>query len=164
MLRPATRTFTRLSSTYRLRPATWSIATLIPPSESSSSDSELTSDTLAHLHQLSALPPNSDHESQQRTLKLLRNHLHFVRAVQSVDTAGVTPLARIEDEAEPTELTFEDVATTTEQGLYREKKLSPMGDTLWTPMALPKRKVGGFYAVDEKVTVEEVEEGEKEGR
>lgn len=89
-----------------LEKPSWSVRSLLPPSESASSSTsseaagveEITPQTLAHLLRLSALPPPSDPAEEASLLSTLRNQLHFVRSIQSVDTTGVPPLRAIRDE------------------------------------------------------------------
>ncbi|OTB11981.1 hypothetical protein K445DRAFT_26019 [Daldinia sp. EC12] len=82
--------------------STWSVRSLLPEpsSTSSSADTELeiTPQTLHHLLRLSALPPPSSPSEEALMLSTLTSQLHFVRAVRSVDTAGVEPLRAIHDE------------------------------------------------------------------
>ncbi|EGO56473.1 hypothetical protein NEUTE1DRAFT_65058 [Neurospora tetrasperma FGSC 2508] len=92
---------------------TWSVRSLLPPSSTPSSstqpeESEITPQTLHHLARLSALPPPSasDPASTTRLLSALHSHLHFVRAIQSVDTTDpsdqakeLAPLSSIRDES-----------------------------------------------------------------
>jgi Asp-tRNA(Asn)/Glu-tRNA(Gln) amidotransferase C subunit len=91
-----------------LEKPTWSVRSLLPPPGSTSSSSspspetagteEITPQSLAHLLRLSALPPPSDPAEEASLLATLRNQLHFVRSIQSVDTTGVPPLRAIRDE------------------------------------------------------------------
>ncbi|KAI1817138.1 hypothetical protein GGS20DRAFT_534744 [Poronia punctata] len=75
----------------------WSVRSLIAPSASTPTPS-ITSQTLHHLLRLSALPKPQTPEEESQMLGTLSSQLHFVRAIQSVDTAGVTPLRVIRDE------------------------------------------------------------------
>ncbi|ORY64367.1 uncharacterized protein BCR38DRAFT_485526 [Pseudomassariella vexata] len=91
---------------------TWSVRSLLPPSANdtstrtttsteNSTETEpepITSKTLRHLLRLSALPAPSSPEEEASMLSTLRSQLHFVRAIQSVDTTGVEPLRAIRDE------------------------------------------------------------------
>lgn len=89
-----------------LEKPSWSARSLLPPlastSVSTSSETaegeEITPQTLAHLLRLSALPPPSHPAEEASLLLTLRNQLHFVRSIQSVDTTGVSPLRAIRDE------------------------------------------------------------------
>lgn len=86
---------------------TWSARALLPSSSSSSSSSpstqetttEITPKTLHHLLRLSSLPPPSTPQEESALLNTLHTQLHFVRAIQAVDTTGVAPLTSIRDES-----------------------------------------------------------------
>ncbi|KAH7040745.1 uncharacterized protein B0I36DRAFT_14869 [Microdochium trichocladiopsis] len=80
---------------------TWSVRSLLPPPSDSSHplhDGEISSKTLHHLLRLSALPPPASPAEEEDMLKTLSSQLHFVRAIQQVDTTGVEPLRSIRDE------------------------------------------------------------------
>lgn len=101
---------------------TWSVRSLLPDSESAPSDTqskaatttstdskekpppqqpleqEVTREKLHHLLRLSALPLPKTPAEESKLLSSLRSQIHFVRAIQSVDTSHVTPLVAIRDE------------------------------------------------------------------
>ncbi|KAI1753860.1 hypothetical protein F4782DRAFT_73081 [Xylaria castorea] len=80
---------------------TWSVRSLLPSSDSptpSQSTTTITSKTLHHLLRLSALPAPQTPKEKSQMLATLSSQLHFVRAIQGVDTAGVAPLRVIRDE------------------------------------------------------------------
>ncbi|KAI0518216.1 hypothetical protein F5B22DRAFT_76976 [Xylaria bambusicola] len=81
---------------------TWSVRSLLPQSSStppsSSSSSSITPKTLHHLLRLSALPLPRTPDEEAQMLSTLSSQLHFVRAIQDIDTRGVTPLRAIRDE------------------------------------------------------------------
>ncbi|RYC53837.1 hypothetical protein CHU98_g12375, partial [Xylaria longipes] len=78
---------------------TWSVRSLLPPSSPSpSQQTTITPATLHHLLRLSALPLPQTPEEESQMLSTLSSQLHFVRAIQGVDTAGVSPLRVIRDE------------------------------------------------------------------
>ncbi|KAI2784097.1 hypothetical protein F4815DRAFT_268857 [Daldinia loculata] len=82
---------------------TWSVRSLLPEPSSltntdPSTEAEITPRTLQHLLRLSALPPPSSPSEEALMLSTLTSQLHFVRAVRSVNTAGVEPLRAIRDE------------------------------------------------------------------
>ncbi|KAF8252427.1 hypothetical protein K440DRAFT_658222 [Wilcoxina mikolae CBS 423.85] len=131
----------------------WSVSSLLPPS-STPTDTTITPAKLHHLLRLSALSPPSTLAAETSLLNSLHNHLHFVRAVQEVDTTDVPPLSRIEDEVSREEITWKAVNARGKKAYDREWRLGEQGDVEWDPMSLPKKKVGGFYVVDEKVTDE----------
>ncbi|KAI1737095.1 hypothetical protein F4680DRAFT_220367 [Xylaria scruposa] len=74
---------------------TWSVRSLLP---SSSQPNTITSKTLHHLLRLSALPLPQLQEEEAQMLATLSSQLHFVRAIQGVDTTDVAPLRVIRDE------------------------------------------------------------------
>ncbi|RWA05269.1 hypothetical protein EKO27_g9837 [Xylaria grammica] len=76
---------------------TWSVRSLLPPSTSEPSTT-VPPKTLHHLLRLSALPPPRTPDEESQMLATLSSQLHFVRAIQSVDTAGIEPLRAIRDE------------------------------------------------------------------
>lgn len=87
----------------------WSVRALLPTSSPSSSSptpqdtiTKITPKTLHHLLRLSSLPPPSTPEEESALLDTLHTQLHFVRAIQAVDTAGVAPLTSIRDESSTT--------------------------------------------------------------
>ncbi|KAI0439787.1 hypothetical protein F4803DRAFT_26137 [Xylaria telfairii] len=78
---------------------TWSVRSLLPSSSPSPSEATtITSKTLHHLLRLSALPLPQTPEEESEMLATLSSQLHFVRAIQGVDTTGVAPLRVIRDE------------------------------------------------------------------
>ncbi|KAI0459006.1 hypothetical protein F5B21DRAFT_375119 [Xylaria acuta] len=100
---PTTTTAPDLASL--LSQPTWSVRSLLPssssPTPSSSSQpttTTITSKTLHHLLRLSALPLPRTPGEESQMLATLSSQLHFVRAIQGVDTAGVAPLRVIRDE------------------------------------------------------------------
>ncbi|KAI0187187.1 DUF726 domain protein [Xylaria flabelliformis] len=74
---------------------TWSVRSLLPQA---SQPSTITSKTLHHLLRLSALPLPQSPEEESQMLATLSSQLHFVRAIQGVDTTDVAPLRVIRDE------------------------------------------------------------------
>lgn len=87
---------------------TWSVRSLLPSTDSTTSQSgvddadiaAITPQKLRHLLRLSALPPPSSTAEEERMLADLRAQLHFVRAIRLVDMTGVAPLRRIADETD----------------------------------------------------------------
>lgn len=123
----------------------WSVRTLLPSSDTSSTKSTptISPSTLAHLLRLSALPPPADPAS-------LHDHLHFVRYLTKVKTLGVVPIAAIRDEVHLAgEYSYEDVMGTEEQ--LDDAGVSDGGDVSWNAVDRAKRKVGSFFVVDEAV-------------
>lgn len=88
---------------------TWSVRSLLPPARpkdatspptaaAAQAEKEVTKEKLHHLLKLSALPLPKSTREESEMLKTLRDQVHFVRAIQSVDTTGVKPLITIRDE------------------------------------------------------------------
>ncbi|KAI3327992.1 hypothetical protein HD806DRAFT_345112 [Xylariaceae sp. AK1471] len=78
---------------------TWSVRSLLPPSTSTPTQSTpITPQTLHHLLRLSALPNPQTPAEESQMLATLSSQLHFVRAIQSVDTTNIMPLRAIRDE------------------------------------------------------------------
>ncbi|KLU91875.1 hypothetical protein MAPG_10824 [Magnaporthiopsis poae ATCC 64411] len=79
-------------------PTTTTTAATTTTTTTTTPDTTITPSHLHHLLRLSALPlPSSPHD-ENVMIHTLQSHLHFVRAVQAVDTRGVAPLRSIRDE------------------------------------------------------------------
>ncbi|TWU78669.1 hypothetical protein ED733_005753 [Metarhizium rileyi] len=79
---------------------TWSVRSLRQPSTTTAAPEKITSSQLHHLLRLAALPLPQTPSEEDTMLCTLQDQLHFVRAVQSVDTTGVQPLRAIQDETD----------------------------------------------------------------
>ncbi|KAK1830803.1 hypothetical protein QBC39DRAFT_372603 [Podospora conica] len=86
---------------------TWSVRSLLPPKTTTPNsdpnpdtkeDPPIPLTTLHHLLRLSSLPSPPPPASEPEMLSTLHAQLHFVRAIQQVDTAGIAPLYAIRDE------------------------------------------------------------------
>lgn len=82
---------------------TWSVRSLLPPSDqpptpAQQTTTKITPQTLHHLLRLSALPLPKTPDEETQMLATLSSQLHFVRAIQNVNTTGVAPLRVIRDE------------------------------------------------------------------
>jgi len=75
---------------------TWSVRSLLP--STSTSTPTIPPKQLHHLLRLSALPQPSSPAAEASMIRTLESQLHFVRAIQQVDTTGVEPLRSIRDE------------------------------------------------------------------
>ncbi|KAK8247523.1 DUF726 domain protein [Phyllosticta capitalensis] len=82
---------------------TWSVQSLLPTDSQTADAPTVTPEQLRHLLRLSALPEPKDAAEEQSMLATLRSQLHFVRAIQEIDTEGVSPLRAIRDETTPAE-------------------------------------------------------------
>lgn len=78
---------------------TWSVRSLLP-GKSSLDGERVTPKQLHHRLRLSALPLPMSSEEEARMVEVLQSQLHFVKDIQAVDTAGLTPVRSIRDETE----------------------------------------------------------------
>ncbi|OAA70470.1 DUF726 domain protein [Cordyceps fumosorosea ARSEF 2679] len=78
---------------------TWSVRSLLAEDDASPAEA-ITSAQLHHLLRLSALPLPKSKEEEASMIATLQSQLHFVKAVQRVDTTGLEPLQAIRDETE----------------------------------------------------------------
>jgi len=121
-----------------LKAPTWSVRALLPTPSSravAATEQAIQPATIAHLHRLSALPMSASDGAD------LRDHLHFVRALATVDTKGVEPLRGIRDEVGGREgvVRLEDLQVGGRKG---------EGEAKWDVMRLAARKEGVFFVVD----------------
>ncbi|KHO02029.1 DUF726 domain-containing protein [Metarhizium album ARSEF 1941] len=84
---------------------TWSVTSLrhhppAAPTARAAPTEEITRSQLHHLLRLAALPLPQTPSEEDTMISTLREQLHFVRAVQRVDTTGVEPLCAIRDETD----------------------------------------------------------------
>lgn len=80
---------------------TWSVRSLLPPTSTPPNhhqQQEISPKTLRHLLRLSALPPPASPVEETELLNTLSSQLHFVQAIQHVDTTGVEPMRSVRDE------------------------------------------------------------------
>lgn len=155
---------------------TWSVRSLLPPSETptnaeaqKSSQSppvpEISSKQLRHLLRLSALPAPRDDAEEARMLDTLSSQLHFLRSIQSVDTTGVEPLRSVRDEtnagneeqtvgmAEMQDaLKREEVVGKHHKRIKRRQKEDQNGEIKkaedWNVLGSAERRVGKFFVVE----------------
>ena len=76
---------------------TWSVKELLDPPKQPQ-NSQISKDKLHHLLRLSALPLPASEAEESQMIKDLESQLHFVQAIQDVDTTDVEPLQSIRDE------------------------------------------------------------------
>ena len=118
-------------------------------------------DQLRHLLRLSALPFPTTPEEQAAKIATLRTQLHFVRDVQSVDTAGLKPLQAIRDETKEGMKQYTIGIKDVEQALLQEdsyghnrrprrrKGKASAGDVEdWDALATAARKAGRYIVVN----------------
>ncbi|EPS44877.1 hypothetical protein H072_1127 [Dactylellina haptotyla CBS 200.50] len=131
---------------------TWSITSLLPPSNPKSTSTtppmdpkdQMNPEKLRHLLRLSALPMPKDKAHEDSMIQDLNDHLYFMSKIREVDTTGVEPLVAIRDETKEKAITLEDI-------LEEEKKLEamgPMGAEDWDPFANAKERVGNYFVVE----------------
>ena len=140
----------------------WSVKSLLDTHKKPESDATVTPKQLHHLLRLSALPLPRSMEEEQEMIKTLESQLHFVQAIQSVDTTGVEPLRSIRDETKEAEkenaVTLESMKEELSKeevvghsGRIRRKK-SATAETdeasNWDPLALASKKIGRYIVVE----------------
>lgn len=96
-------------------------------------------------------------------IKTLESQLHFVRAIQSVDTSGVRPLQSIRDETveaeRENEITVESLgdAFAKEETVpgktrrirrWRDLPIDTEGVEAWDALAQAPKKIGRYFVVD----------------
>lgn len=147
---------------------TWSIRSLLP-STSDADAPTITPSQLRHLLRLSALPPPSDPEDEAAMIATLQSQLHFVRAIQQVDTTGVEPLRSVHDETEAglkeatigieqlkSALNAEEVKGHCRRP--RRKRGAPVditGVEDWDGLAMASKKAGRYFVVRSAKGVED---------
>jgi len=147
---------------------TWSVQSLVPPTEMFSKEPPVSKEKLRHLLRLSALPEPKDEEEESRLMQDLASQLHFVQEIQKVDTRGVEPLRAIHDETvqaeQEAELTVEklqeafsreEVLGKYHQRIRRRKDTNVVDENRppgWKPLEHAKRRVGEYFVVDKSKT------------
>ncbi|MCJ1397803.1 hypothetical protein MMC11_000999 [Xylographa trunciseda] len=140
----------------------WSVKSLLDSEGSSKSDPVVTQKQLHHLLRLSALPLPTTAEEESNMIKTLEFQLHFVRAIQSVDTTGVQPLQSIRDETEEAakenEITLESLQgdLDKEEVVGRSKRIRRRKDLAavsqeefrFDPLAQATKKIGRYIVVE----------------
>ncbi|MCJ1242373.1 hypothetical protein MMC14_010381 [Varicellaria rhodocarpa] len=76
----------------------WSVNSLLDVSYQVKPVPAITQTQLHRLLRLSALPPPTSEDEEAKILKTLASQLHFVQAIQNIDTTGIEPLRSIKDE------------------------------------------------------------------
>ncbi|MCJ1384626.1 hypothetical protein MMC17_007744 [Xylographa soralifera] len=140
----------------------WSVRSLLDSKDYSRSDPVITQKQLHHLLRLSALPLPKTTEEESEMIKTLESQLHFVRAIQSVDTTGVQPLQSIRDETEEAakenEVTLQslqgdldkEVVVGRSRRIKRRKDLTTpeQEGALFDPLAQASKKIGRYIVVE----------------
>ncbi|MCJ1445445.1 MAG: hypothetical protein MMC23_005950 [Stictis urceolatum] len=99
----------------------WSVKSLHREKSDGVSGAKITQGQLHHLLRLSALPLPASSDEEVQMIETLESQLHFVRAIQTVDTTGVEPLQSIRDETSHAEDENEINLETLEEELGKEK-------------------------------------------
>ncbi|KAL0940950.1 DUF726 domain protein [Colletotrichum truncatum] len=145
---------------------TWSVASLLPQSDSPNPSTEqpITRSKLHHLLRLSALPLPETEAEEAAMLRTLHSQLHFVRDVQSVDTSSVEPLRSLRDET--TEGATEAMVglQQLQEALAKEvhfghkrrpkrqhgDKVDTKGVEDWNPLETASRAAGKYFVVQSR--------------
>lgn len=141
---------------------TWSVKTLVPTDAQHTDAPTITAKQLRHLLTLSALPEPQNEEEESGMLKTLRSQLHFVRAIQEVDTKGVPPLRALRDETHAAEeedkISLDSIKAALEQeevrGKHykriqrREGPIDTAGAEDWDVLGYAERKSGKYFVVE----------------
>jgi Asp-tRNA(Asn)/Glu-tRNA(Gln) amidotransferase C subunit len=120
---------------------------------------------------LSALEPPKTAAEEESMLRTLADQLHFVRAVQAVDTDGVEPLRALRDETTEAESEIEqEITRQSEEAFGKEEVLGKfykrirrkrdvevvdgernvVGD--WDPVEMAETRLGKFFVVEKGKT------------
>lgn len=139
----------------------WSVKSLLEISNGSSPQQQITPEQLRHLLRLSALPSPKNAEEEAEMISTLECQLHFVQAIQGIDTTGIEPLQSIRDETMQARKEVE-VTMNTLKGEFekeeivgfakrvRRKKLpepTKPEEENWDPLALAPQKLGRYIMV-----------------
>jgi len=142
---------------------TWSVESLLPPSQGALDSPAISVQQLHHLLRLSALPLPKSPEEEKKMLESLRSHLHFVNDIRKVDTTGVKPLQSLRDETaegvKEQEIGLEDLKDAFAQeelkGKYYKRIRRKQDDSGakedaedWDVLGSAKRRVGRYFVVE----------------
>lgn len=126
---------------------TWSVKSLLPKNEEVTSK-YLSIESLNHLHALSALPKPTP-EAAPKLLKDLRNLIHFVHHVKTVDVGDIEPLTHIYPEALPEDIT-QGVRTTLDSQRLAEWKETPNDEKGLSLLDNASKKHVNWYMVEKQ--------------
>lgn len=166
-------TSTKPSPAEILSKPTWSVRSLREPSltsaqtststttQSSASPETVTTSQLHHLLRLAALPMPKSSSEEATMISTLQDQLHFVRAIQRVNTNGVEPLRAIQDETldgvHENTITLADMehllATEEHVGHYKRarrvrRKIDNEQSEKWDVLGTAGRKAGRYFVVE----------------
>lgn len=96
----STQGFNRVDIESLLSKPSWSVKSLHDNQQSDKPTETISQGQLHHLLRLSALPLPKSRDEETEMIRTLESQLHFVQAIQSVNTTGVEPLVSIRDETE----------------------------------------------------------------
>lgn len=139
----------------------WSVKSVLRPSKSIDPE-RITQIQLHHLLRLSALPLPKSEQEELRMIEDLQSQLHFVQAIQKVDTDGVKPLQSIRDETKKSErenmITLESLQAELDKEVVVgkrgriKKKEGVVADSNdvenWDPLAQAPKKMGRYFVVE----------------
>ena len=145
-----------------LEKPTWSVKSLAEPHKNTETATKITQKQLHHLLRLSALQLPKDAGEEAQMIQTLESQLHFVQAIQTVDTTGIEPLQSIRDETEEAEnenlITLETLRPDLEKEevvghsrRIRRKKDLPVdtkGNEDWDPLARAPKTLGRYIVVE----------------
>ena len=140
----------------------WSVRSLLEPSNDPLQEVSITQKQLHHLLRLSALPLPESESEEVRMIKDLQSQLHFVKAIQKVNTDGVEPLQSIRDETKRAEqenvITVESLKDEFDKEVVvgRRGRIvkaeNPPCDTEdvmdWDPLSQAPKKLGRYFVVE----------------
>ncbi|KOS22675.1 hypothetical protein ESCO_003579 [Escovopsis weberi] len=138
----------------------WSVSSLFSQDPASPPPEDIPPAQLHHLLRLSALPLPETKADEDAMLATIQSQLHFVKAVQEVDTDGVEPLRAIRDESPDarSESTVglddlqEVLAGETLVGHYRRPKRTrekvESAAEGWDALSTASRRAGKYFVVD----------------
>lgn len=142
---------------------TWSVRSLLAEGNASPAET-ITSAQLRHLLKLSALPAPTSEQEEASMIATLQSQLHFVKAVQRVDTTGLEPLQAIRDETEEgrkqsaigLEHLIDIIAKETRVGHYQrprrvKKKVESEAEN-WDALSTASKKAGKYFVVESAKT------------
>lgn len=140
----------------------WSVGSLLEPSNDPLQEVSITQKQLHHLLRLSALPLPESESEEVRMIKDLQSQLHFVKAIQKVNTDGVEPLQSIRDETKRAEREnmitvqslkdeFDKEVIIGRRGRIVKAENSPCdteGVVDWDPLSQAPKKLGRYFVVE----------------
>lgn len=140
----------------------WSVKSLLDSTGSATPDTKISQKQLHHLLRLSALPLPKSAAEEFKMIKTLESQLHFVQAIQSIDTTGIKPLQSIRDESKEAEKESEITLGSLKEEFGREevvgrsrrikrRKDIPLDISKsedFDPLAQASKKVGRYIVVE----------------